>query len=222
MKFEEMMEELERSGSKKNCEVYRKHGIKDPMFGVSFTNLKRIAGEFRNSSRQATLLWNTENHDARMLATMVASPQDLSMDELTLWAEESENYVLCGSVAGLMVRYPNSWITTQAWIENPSEWISTIGWNAVSIFAAKATRRADSEFRPLIDYIIKNIHKSPNRTRYAMNSALIAIGRHRKTLTEVAIKAAEVIGDVKVNHGDSGQETPNAAEAIREFATAKA
>lgn len=216
------MEELERSGSPKNCVVYRKHGIKDPMFGVSFTNLKRIAGEFRNSSRQATLLWNTENHDARMLATMVASPEDLSMDELALWSEEAENYVLCGAVAGLVVRYPNSWMTIQAWIESPSEWVSTIGWNAVSIFAAKATRRADAEFRPLIDYIIKNIHSAPNRTRYAMNAALIAIGRNRKSLTEIAIKAAEVIGEVKVNHGDTGQETPNAAEAIRGAVAANA
>lgn len=211
------MEELERSGSKKNCAVYKKHGIKDPMFGVSFTNLKRIAGEFRNSSRQATLLWNTENHDARMLATLVASPTDLSMDELTLWAEECENYVLCGSVAGLMVRYPNSWITAQAWIESPVESVSTIGWNAISIFAAKATRRTDAEFRPLIDYIIKNIHTAPNRTRYAMNSALIAIGRHRKALTSVAIKAAEVIGKVEVNHGESGLETPDAVAAINDF-----
>lgn len=209
------MEELERSGSDKNREVYRKHGIKEPMFGVSFTNLKRIAGEFKNSSRQATLLWNTENHDARMLATMVASPTDLSQDELTLWAEEAENYVLCGSVAALLVRYPNAWITTQAWIENPNEWVSTIGWNAISIFAAKATRRSDADFRPLIDYIVKNIHSAPNRTKYAMNSALIAIGRHRKLLTDVAIKAAEVIGEVKVDHGDSGQQTPNAAEALR-------
>lgn len=222
MKFEEMMEELERSGSPKNCEVYRKHGIKDPMFGVSFANLKRIANEYKNCSRQAKLLWDTENHDARMLATMVASPTDLSMDELMLWAEEAENHVLCGAVAGLVVRYPNAWITVQAWIESPSEWVSTIGWNAVSIFAAKASRREDSDFRPLIDFIVKNIHKSPNRTKYAMNSALIAIGRNRKSLAEVAIKAAEVIGPLDIDHGDTGQTTPNAVDAIRGTAPAQA
>lgn len=210
------MEELERSGTEQNRIVYAKHGIRMPMFGVSFANLKRIAREYRNCSRQAMLLWNTENHDARMLATMIADPAVLGQDELCLWAEEADNYVLCGNVAMLTVRYPNHWMIAQGWIEHPSEWMSTIGWNTISILAAKQMKRPDSDFRPLIDFIVKNIHKAPNRTKYAMNSALIAIGRSRKSLTPVAIKAGEVIGEISVNHGESGNNTPFAPNAIKE------
>ncbi len=214
------MEELERSGSAQNRALYKKHGVREPMFGVSFTNLKRIAKEYKHASRQAKLLWDTENHDARMLATMIADPAILGQDELGLWAEEADNYLLCGNVAMLTVRFPNHWMIIQGWIESPNEWISTIGWNAISILAAKQPKRPDSDFRPLIDYIIKNIHRAPNRTRYAMNSALIAIGRHRRQLTDIAIKAGEVIGPVNVDHGESGNQTPFAPDAIREGAPA--
>ena len=49
----------------------------------------------------------------------------------------------------------------------------------------------------------------PNRVRYSMNSALIAIGMRNATLERKAIAAARRIGPIEVDHGETGCKTPD-------------
>jgi len=56
--------------------------------------------------------------------------------------------------------------------------------------------------------IEKQIHKSPNWARYAMNNAIIALGVWRPKVRKDAVAAATRIGKVDVNHGDVDNVTP--------------
>ena len=73
----------------------------------------------------------------------------------------------------------------------------------------------DAECGSLLDEIKATIHQAPNRTRYAMNSTLIAIGRRGGTLQDDAIAAARTIGTVLVDHGDTACKTPDAETYIK-------
>ena len=42
MNYEETMQTLEEMGTAQNRKVYARHGIGEPMFGVSFGNLKEL------------------------------------------------------------------------------------------------------------------------------------------------------------------------------------
>ncbi len=57
--------------------------------------------------------------------------------------------------------------------------------------------------------IEREVHGRPNRVRYSMNSALIAIGMRNATLERRAIAAARRIGKVEVDHGETGCKTPD-------------
>ncbi len=59
--------------------------------------------------------------------------------------------------------------------------------------------------------IEKQIHSAPNAERAAMNSDLIAIGCRNPALRVVATAAAQRIGPVEVDHGDTSCETVAAA-----------
>ena len=59
--------------------------------------------------------------------------------------------------------------------------------------------------------IEKQIHSAPNTEMAAMNSALIAIGCRNPALRVVATAAAQRIGPVEVDHGDTSCETVAAA-----------
>ena len=64
-----------------------------------------------------------------------------------------------------------------------------------------------------INTIEKEIHSSPNRTREAMNYALIAIGTYK--LDKEAISAAIKIGHVEIDHGKTWCKTTDAISYIK-------
>ena len=70
-------------------------------------------------------------------------------------------------------------------------------------------------FEKFLTTIEARIHSSPNRVRDAMNMALISIGLLGGTLREQAMAAAKRIGEVEVDHGETGCKTPDAVEYIR-------
>jgi len=59
------------------------------------------------------------------------------------------------------------------------------------------------------------IHASKNWVKYAMNNALINIGVRNPALEKKAIAAAKRIGEVQVDHGETGCKTPDAAAYIK-------
>lgn len=42
MLLEEVMQQLEEYGTEQNRKVFKNHGAKEPLFGVSFANLKLL------------------------------------------------------------------------------------------------------------------------------------------------------------------------------------
>ena len=46
-------------------------------------------------------LWASGNHDARVLATMIADPAQMKSQTLETWAKELDNYVLTDALSGL-------------------------------------------------------------------------------------------------------------------------
>ena len=74
--------------------------------------------------------------------------------------------------------------------------------------------RADRAADQRLERIEAGIHRSPNRTRYAMNCALISIGKRTQKLRRAATAVARRIGPVEVDHGETSCKTPDAAAAI--------
>jgi hypothetical protein len=72
----------------------------------------------------------------------------------------------------------------------------------------------DDYFEAYLGRIEIDIHKSPNRTRDAMNSALINIGL-RPALTKPRLSIAKRIGRVEVDHGETGCMTPDAGNVTK-------
>jgi hypothetical protein len=80
--------------------------------------------------------------------------------------------------------------------------------------AATGDALSDETFEKYLATIESRIHKSKNRQRDAMNSAMIAIGIRNAVLEKKALAAAKRIGKVEVDHGETGCQTPDAVEYI--------
>jgi 3-methyladenine DNA glycosylase AlkD len=62
---EAVLAQLEALGTAQNRKVYARHGVAEPMFGVSFAHLRKLGKKLHPDHDLARALWASGNHDAR-------------------------------------------------------------------------------------------------------------------------------------------------------------
>jgi 3-methyladenine DNA glycosylase AlkD len=211
----EVLDELKSMGSEQTCKTYRKHGIQNEMYGVSYANLKALNKKIKRDHQMALNLWESGNHDARVLATMIADPKSADDAMLESWVNDMGNYTITDAVSGYVAKTPLAREKMEAWVHSDDEWIGTAGWNILGQLAMNDSSLPDSYFESYLDIIQRDIHTRKNRVRYAMNGALIAIGMRNDLLEARAMEVAKAIGMVEVDHGETNCKTPFAPEYIQ-------
>lgn len=214
MNAAEVLEKLESYGTEQNRKVYAKHGVSRKMFGVSFANLNALKKLINKDHRLATELWKSGNHDARILATMIADPKKAEESLIDDWVEDLDNYIISDAFSKFVFETDAAKAKMEEWINCDDEWIARTGWLLAAHLAMKNKALTDKYFLNLLKIIENKIHHKKNRTRDAMNNALIAIGMRNENLENSALKSAEKIGKVKVDHGETDCKTPDAKAYI--------
>ncbi|MEZ5425012.1 MAG: DNA alkylation repair protein [Pyrinomonadaceae bacterium] len=213
MKLKQALERLRESGTEQNRKIYPRHGVKGEMYGVSFANLGKLQKEIRTDHQLAEGLWASGNHDARILATMIADGGKLTSKELDAWAKDLDNYVIADAFSKMVARSQFVKEKTEKWTASKNEWIGRVGW-ALIYYLTKDKKLEDAFFEPFLQTIEFEIHQRKNKTRDAMNMALIAIGTRNGFLQKQALMVADKIGKVEVDHGETSCKTPDATEYI--------
>ncbi len=211
----EVMRQLDTLGTAQNRKIYARHGISSPVFGVSYANLGKLTKQIKTDHDLAEQLWETGNHDARVLATMIADPARMSAAKLVAWSQGLSNYVLTDAFSGLAARSPAAPELMRKWTASAQEWTGSAGWNILGWLLRDAPALDDAALEKFVGDIETKIHTSKNRVKYAMNNALIGIGARNQKLEKLALAAAERIGKVEIDHGETGCKTPDAVAYIK-------
>lgn len=211
---QDVLQELQALGTEQNRKTYRRHGVGDDTYGVSYANLGALRKRIKINHALAQQLWLTGNHDARVLATMIADPKQMDEALLTAWANDLRNHTLTDAFVGLAAKTPLVRTCAEQWITSDSEWLGRAGWHLLGQLAMQDSTLDDRYFEPYLPRIGQEIHAAKNRVKEAMNNTLIAIGLRNDHLAAQAIAVAERIGKVDVDHGDTSCKTPDAIAYI--------
>lgn len=215
MTKKEVVGQLMTLGTAQNRKIYKRHGVRGSQYGVSFANINRLAKKIKVDQELAEGLWKTGNHDARVLATYIADPAAMKSSVLDAWAKDIDSYVIADAFSKLAARSRFAVRKAEKWTRARSEWTGQAGWNVMAALARGENDLTNGYFTDVLATIEKEIHARPNRTRYAMNTALIGIGTRNAALEKKALAAAKRIGKVHVDHGETSCRTPDAAAYIR-------
>lgn len=215
MLLEEVMQQLEEYGTEQNRKTYKNHGAKEPLFGVSFANLKLLKKKIKKDHDLAVELWETKNMDAMTLATYILDPKNLTTEQLNSWVQDVDYYCLMDVFMTSICTSPIAIERMEEWTKSNDEWIGRAGWSLLANISIKNKELHDGFFSPYLEEIKENIHNEKNRKKEAMNSALIAIGIRNEDLERQAIEIAREIGKVEVNHGATSCKTPDAESYIK-------
>lgn len=208
MLLTEVLAQLEAAGSEQTRKTYARHGIRGDCFGVSYAVLGQLRKKIKVDDSLALELWASGIHDARILACMVMDTAKITRERLDAMVDVIDNYALAGELGDLIARSPLLMDVHNTWRFDAGEWRSAIGWRMVSAIAAKGDVPLDRGHAYLAE-IEAGVAAAPNRTRLAMNSALIALGGYNSCLFEDVVACSGRIGPIQVDHGDTGCKTPD-------------
>jgi 3-methyladenine DNA glycosylase AlkD len=220
MDLRQTMTALAAAGTERNRTVAARRGAGANQFGVLFKELRALARRIGRDQALARGLWATGNTDARLLACMAAEPAWMTEAELDAWVSDITYYVLVDEfVSSVASRKPGVRVRMERWTFSARDWVAQAGWDLAAVLALRDPDLGDRFFLDLLTKIEREIGPAGNRTRHAMNGALIAIGLRNEELQWAAVAAAARIGPVVVDHGQTGCVTPAAIPYI-EKATA--
>ena len=212
MTLQSTMKDLEGLGNERNRKTFARHGVGEA-FGVSFADLYKLARKIEVNHDLALELWATGNHDARLLATMIADPDQADGNLLDAWARDTGNYVLSQVLAGFVSKTEHVRQKADKWCKSETDLIAGM--------AQRVESCPDDYFAGKLSVIEERIHTSNNRTKHGMNTALCAIGIGRGGLRDDALAVAERIGKVEVDHGETSCKTPDATAYIKKAVARK-
>jgi 3-methyladenine DNA glycosylase AlkD len=212
-----IVDELRALGKSSIKKVLINHGAREPFFGVSVEDLKKIQKRIKKDHGLALELYDTGISDAMYLAGLIVDDSKMSRKDLNRWAKAAYWYMLSEyTVPWVAAESPHGWDVGLEWIESKTEGIAAAGWSTLgAVLKIKKDDELDlAKVGKLLDRVAGTIHDQPNRVRYQMNGFVIDVGCYVSALTGRALEAADRIGMVNVDMGGAACKVPGAREYI--------
>ncbi len=222
MNAQEILATLKKLGKPQTAAIYQRHGSGDNVFGVLTSEIAKLQKKIKVDHALAMELWKTGNAEARVLALLVADPAKLTRtDAERLIKDGPMRFVGC-YLSGLLARSPIAEEAMRVWMKSPDEFTREMGYGILGVrLKDDPDFVSDAEAEKVLATIENQIHRSPNWARYAMNGALISIGIFKPSLRKKAIEAAQRIGKVEIDHGETNCKTPDAVPYIEKASKRK-
>lgn len=217
MTFEDVMLQLEEMGTAQNRKIYQRHGACAPLFGVSYANLGVLKKKIKGDQELAIQLWESGNMDAMSLAMMVIDGAALSPERVEQWISPlPAYYMLSDALVNNVVVHHDARKRMTRWTQTKQEATKRAGYSLLVHFARAEKGLPQLQFTRYITRIEEEIHAAPNRAKQMMNIALLNLGLRDDDLRSLALAAAQRIGKVDVDHGDTSCKTYDVYTMLRD------
>ena len=213
----EVIDELKALGKPSIKKVLVNHGAREPFFGVSIEDLKKIQKRIKKDHELALELYETGISDAMYLAGMIVDDSRMTRKDLNRWVKAAYWSLLNEhTVPGVAADGPLGWPIGLEWIESPESGIAAAGWSTLSgVIRTRSDAELDmGKIGELLDRIASTIHDRPNRVKLVMNGFIINLGSYAASWTDRALEIADTIGVVTADMGETACKVPVARASI--------
>ena len=206
--------ELKRRGLKRNVEGMARFGIRAKnVYGVSKPILDEMARKIGKNHALGRELWETGNHDARVLGALISEPARVTAGQMEQWVKDFDNWDVCdGTCCHLFVDARPAWEKAFAWSRRKREFEKRAGFALAAYLAVHDKFAGDERFEKYLKVIEREAWDERNFVRKAVNWALRNIGKRNRRLNRKAIASAE-----RITKGGTRAGRWIAADALREL-----
>jgi 3-methyladenine DNA glycosylase AlkD len=211
---EDVLEKLRSRARPDQLAGMAKYGmVVERRLGVSVPNMRAVAKETGRDHRLALDLWSTGIAEARMVASMIDDPGQLTAGQMEDWVKDFNSWDVCDQVCmNLFEKSPLAWEKAAEWSEREEEFVKRAAFALIACLAWHDKKAADADFVGLLPVIKRGATDDRNFVKKAVNWALRNLGKRNRNLNRAAIEAAKEIQSL-----DSKAARWIAADAIREL-----
>ncbi|PHX70753.1 MAG: DNA alkylation repair protein [Opitutia bacterium] len=185
---------------------------KAEQLGITMPVLRKLAHAHRRNHPLALELWASGIHDARVLATLVENPQQITRGQMEAWVRDADNWALTDALAFLFDRTEFAEAKAHAWSARKGEFVKRTGFAMMAGMAVHRQELPDEIFLGFLPVIAREATDERNFAKKAVNWALRQIGKRNPALRRAAMAEAQRIGKL-----DSRVARWIAADALREL-----
>lgn len=181
--------------------------------GISVTELRALARTLGRDHDLAAALWRSGIHEARILASIVDDPLEVTEAQMEDWVAAFDSWDLCDQVCGnLFDRTPFAFAKALEWTERQEEFTKRAGFALMAWAAVHRKDVSDRELEHFLPAIRAQATDDRTYVKKAVNWALRQIGKRNQGLHRKAIATARAIQRI-----DSPSARWIARDALREL-----
>lgn len=181
--------------------------------GVSIPEVRKLARIIKRDHELALQLWNTDIHEARILASLIADPKLVTPQLIDSWANEFTSWDICDQTCGnLFDRTPYAIEKALEFSEHDKEFVKRAGFVLMAALSVHDKKAKDAVFIQFFPIIEREAWDERNFVKKAVNWALRQIGKRNGTLLPMAIQCAE-----RISQQNTGAAKWIARDALREL-----
>ncbi len=190
---------LKSHSTKATLEGMARYAIpSDHAYGVAMKDIKALGKTLGRNQALASALWDTGVYEARMLASFVGDPAQLTSAQMDRWCKDFDNWAYCDTMCfNLFDRTPHAWAKVKQWSSRRNEFEKR---TAFALLWSLTVHDKDAGDKPFIEglaLIEREAGDERNFVKKAVNMALRAIGKRNRALNAAAVTVARRLADSK-------------------------
>jgi 3-methyladenine DNA glycosylase AlkD len=195
MTVDEIIDQLKLRSNPKYLSGMKRFGIEDKnALGTPLPEIRKLAKQIKKDHNLALELWASGIHEARILASLVDDPKDVTSNQINEWVKDFNSWDLCDQVCGnLFDRTPFAIEKAIEFSNNPAEFVKRAGFVLMAEYAVHNKNAGNDTFLALMPVIEREAYDGRNFVKKAVNWALRQIGKRNPELRKAAIETAHRI-----------------------------
>lgn len=209
-----VLRQLKALGNTEHHAGMRRFGIENSKaLGVKVPELRILAKTIKTNHTLALELWQTGIHEARILATFIADPGQVTLELMDAWTNEFNSWDVCDQACGnLFDRTPFVLKKIKEYSRSEREFVKRAGFVLMAEYAVHNKTAEDKVFLSFLPIIEREAWDERNFVKKAVNWALRQIGKRNTALLKAAVDTAE-----RIVQKDSKAAKWIAKDALREL-----
>ena len=188
----EVLAELKRKGTAATRRSMARYGIvAKRASGVPMGTLLVLRKTLGTDQALSLALWRSGWYEARLLATMIGDPAQVTRRQMDVWARSFENWGDCDTACfKLFDQVPWAWDKAVQWTASPREFVKRGGFALVACLALHRKEEPDARFKRFLPLIVKGARDPRHYVKKGVVWALRGIGSRSPALRTAALDVA--------------------------------
>ena len=193
-----VLKSLERLAEKRVlADMFDRYNIRpSKAFGVSMSNIQKVAKPLGKNHELALALWDTGWYEARMTTSFIDDPALVSAAQMDRWCRDFDNWGIVDTLCfNLFDRTPHAWRKVTAWSKQEAEFVKRAAFALLWSLTVHDKAATDKQFLEGLVLIERAATDERHLVKKAVNMALRAVGKRNSALNAAAVKVARRLGE---------------------------